>query len=62
VLSYSSKAWTICKRDKRIRAAEIKFRRTAGYKTKEDIMMLLNIQPIMQLTENYRAKWKKHVL
>jgi hypothetical protein len=69
MLTYSSKAWTACKREEsRIMAAEIKFmKKTAcytllDYKMYLDIMKKLNAKSVMEFRETYRANFKNHVL
>jgi hypothetical protein len=69
VQTYSSEAWTICKRgESRITGAKMKFmRQTAGYtcmghRRNTVIMKELNTELVMNFIQTYRANWKCHVL
>jgi hypothetical protein len=64
MLIYGSEAWTVCKRDEsRIRAAEMKFMRTAGYIRLDyekalDQMKESNTRPITGFIKRYKCEWK----
>jgi hypothetical protein len=64
---YRCEIWVIGEKDKyRITSAEVKFMRTAkytwqDYKTNEDILSALKINPVVKKIQNYRNQWIQHV-
>ena len=67
VLLYGSETWNIKASDARkIRAAEMKYKRTAGYtwtdyKTNAQIAKELKITPILDKLLEYKRSWIQHV-
>jgi len=66
-LLYGRETWAMKEQDKSGTSAEMKFmRRTPeyiwkSYKTNEDILLELKINPVVKEIQNYRKKWIQHI-